>query len=63
MGNHDDTSFVLMLFYFGEKYKLPNAAENVDNAPVLLFHFSDRVWKIKAPLPVVLIDYFSYLSL
>ena len=35
-----------MLFYFEEKCKLPNAAENV----VKDGRFSDRVWNIEAPL-------------
>jgi len=38
------------LIYFEENCKLHNAVENVDETGDLLLPFSDRVWKIEAPL-------------
>jgi len=38
------------LIYFEENCKLHNAAENVEKTADLWLHFSDRVWKIEAPL-------------
>ena len=40
----------IVLFYFGEKCKLPKAAENVDKTGDFWLHFIDGVWKIEAPL-------------
>ena len=44
------SSFDLILFHFGEKWKLPNAAVNVDKTSNFWLHFDERVWKIETPL-------------
>ena len=50
LGNHGVVRLAKYCVIFGEKCKLPKAAENVDETGDFWLHFSDRTWKIEAPL-------------
>ena len=50
LGNLGIVRLVKFCFILEKKCKLPNAAENVDKAGDFWLNFSDRVWKIEAPL-------------